>query len=62
MTYKKRILPREKYADVSSFSLKKSEPLIRACAVKVLSRISTEYRIDPLDDNTYMRLINTGAK
>ena len=30
MTYKKRTPPREKYCDVSSFSLKKTEPLIRA--------------------------------
>jgi hypothetical protein len=29
-TYKNRTPPREKYADVSSFSRKKTEPLIRA--------------------------------
>jgi len=29
-TYKNRIPPREKYADVSSFSRKKTEPLMRA--------------------------------
>ncbi len=43
MTYKKRIPPREKYCDVSSFSLKKAEPLTRACTMNVLSGISTEY-------------------
>lgn len=41
MTYKNRIPPREKYCDVSSFSLKKTEPLIRACTMNVLSGIST---------------------
>jgi hypothetical protein len=30
MEYKKRIPPREKYADVSSFNLKKTEPFIKA--------------------------------
>jgi len=29
-TYKNRTPPREKYADVSSFSRKKTEPLMRA--------------------------------
>ena len=59
MTYKKTALPREKNCDVSSFSLKKSEPLIRACTVNVLSGVSKEYQLDSC--NAYMRLINSGA-
>ena len=61
MTYKKITLPREKNCDVSSFSLKKSEPRIRACTVNVLSGISTEYQLSSSDDNAYMRLINSVA-
>jgi hypothetical protein len=49
LTYKNRIPPREKYAAVSAFNRKKTEPLMRACTMNVLGgeAVSTERSKQP---------------
>jgi hypothetical protein len=48
-TYKNRMPPREKYADVSSLSRKKTEPLMRAWTMKVLGSHSS-VAMEKVDD------------
>jgi hypothetical protein len=58
-TYKKRTPPREKYADVSSFNWKKTEPLMRAWTTKVLQDLGSVAQLPnrehPHHDNHFCR-------